>query len=68
MAETQAKSTFNQSEAVTRCRGYKESKLRGQYALAKMVDEEGNVIFLSPAHYLYTINFQTSYYPLCELG
>jgi hypothetical protein len=31
---------FNQSEAVTRCRGYKESKLRGQYALAKLVDEE----------------------------
>jgi class 3 adenylate cyclase len=34
------KATFNQSEAVTRCRGYKESKLRGQYALAKLVDEE----------------------------
>lgn len=31
---------FNQSEAVTRCRGFKEAKLKGQYALAKLVDEE----------------------------
>ena len=43
MAES--KVVFNQSEAVTRCRGYKESKLRGQYALAKLVDEEGELIF-----------------------
>ena len=39
-ANTETK--FNQSEAVTRCRGIKESKLKGQYALAKLVDEEGN--------------------------
>ena len=38
---TEKTNTFNQSEAVTRCRGYKESKLKGQYALAKLVDEEG---------------------------
>jgi hypothetical protein len=37
----QAEHKFNQSEAVTRCRGYKEGKLRGQYALAKLLDEEG---------------------------
>jgi len=35
-----AEHKFNQSEAVTRCRGYKEGKLRGQYALAKLLDEE----------------------------
>ena len=43
MADIKA-STFNQSEAVTRCRGYKETKLKGQYALAKLVDEEGMLV------------------------
>lgn len=36
----QSETKFNQSEAVTRCRGFKEAKLKGQYALAKLVDEE----------------------------
>ena len=34
---------FSQSEAVGRCRGVKESKLRGMYALTKLADEEGTV-------------------------
>ena len=36
---------FSQSAAVTRCRGVKEAKLKGQYALVKLADEEGAVVF-----------------------
>ena len=41
MKENTAASKFSQSEAVGRCRGVKESKLRGMYALTKLADEEG---------------------------
>ena len=39
-AQTDVK--FSQSEAVTRCRNVKEAKLKGNYALVKLADEEGN--------------------------
>ena len=37
---------FSQSEAVTRCRNVKESKLKGNYALVKLADEEGKLYIL----------------------
>ncbi|KAJ3028597.1 UNVERIFIED_CONTAM: hypothetical protein HDU68_001324 [Siphonaria sp. JEL0065] len=46
---------FSQSAAVTRCRNIKETKLKAQYALAKLADEEVTI---------YTANLESSLHRL----
>ncbi|ORY44736.1 hypothetical protein BCR33DRAFT_207709 [Rhizoclosmatium globosum] len=54
---------FSQSAAVTRCRNVKESKLKAQYAIAKLADEEVTIFTAQledTRHQLSTQLFQQS--------